>query len=74
MNTNKGKYCCLPGCTSSSFTLDTSLFLISNGKNDIGVVLIQRNGAKIFFKFYFDFVTHQIRILEKNVLMDVIYW
>ena len=32
MNTNNGKYCCLPGCTSSPFTLDTSLFLIPNDK------------------------------------------
>ena len=39
-------------------------------KNNIGVVLIQRNGAKIFFKFYFGFVTHQIETLEKNVLME----
>ena len=39
-------------------------------KNDISVVLIQRNGAKIFFKFYFNFVTHQIRTLEKNVLIE----
>ena len=55
MNTNKGKYCCLPGCTSSSFTLDTSLFLIPNGKKRHRCGADTKKWSQYFFQVLFRF-------------------
>ena len=55
MNINNGKYCCFPGCTSLSVTLDTSLFLILNGKKGHQCGADTKKWSQDFFQVLFQF-------------------
>ena len=63
-----GKYCCLPGCTSSSYTPNVSLFVVPNGKKIVGMemLLMCKHGVKNFLEFCSNIVLHQIKILERD--------